>query len=235
MYHTNLLKIKTLTCIVVLITTIQVSFAQSYYHSPNDSIVAHANYDDVGVFNIMQIHPTNDTLVFKWKKLRVDMPVTWEASICDFGHCYATVVDSSTMDSVVVGDNGLISLHLNPHVEAGTGIIQVTISANNTPTKIDTLTWIIIANGSTGISNISLQEQIQVYPNPTSENIHIYTPFKNGFHYIITNSIGVIVFTGVSKLANTQIALNNLSNGNYQITVYEANIKRARKTFLLLH
>lgn len=94
----------------------------------------------MNVYNIIQQHTSNDTLIFKWKKLLVNLPSTWEASICDVGHCYTSVVDSSRMDSVVSGDNGLISLHLNPHLQSGTGIVQVIFWATNSTYQVDTLT-----------------------------------------------------------------------------------------------
>lgn len=140
--------------IVVLFATINSSFGQSYTHSPNDTIIANANLDFFSVFNITQLHPTNDTLYFKWNKESVSLPSTWEASICDNGHCYTSLVDSGSMDAVYVGDIGLMSLHLNPHLESGTAIIRYTISEINTPSQIDTLTW-IISVGATGINSLN--------------------------------------------------------------------------------
>ncbi len=131
--------------IAVMTTAISMTTAQSYYHSPNDTIIGNAVYEDVSVFNITQVHPTGDTISFKWKKQSVAMPATWEASICDNGNCYTSLKDSGTMAIIVPGDNGLMSLHINPHLQAGTGIIRYTILATNSPSQIDTLTWIITA------------------------------------------------------------------------------------------
>jgi hypothetical protein len=137
--------------IAVLLTAINTSFAQSYYHSPNDTIISNAVFNDISVFNIVQIHPTADTLYFKWYKQSVSLPTTWEASICDNGNCYTTLKDSGMMAPIVPGDDGLMSLHIAPGSEAGTGIIRYTIFATNTPLQIDTLTWIVTATGETGI------------------------------------------------------------------------------------
>lgn len=136
----------------VLLAAVNSSFAQSYYHSPNDTITASAIFNDISVFNIVQIHPTSDTLYFKWYQQSVVMPLSWEASICDNGNCYTSLKDSGMMAPIVPGDNGLMSLHLDPKFQSGTGIIRYTIFATNTPTQVDTLTWIITAGGSTGIA-----------------------------------------------------------------------------------
>lgn len=137
--------------IVVLATTINISMAQSYYHSPNDTIIGNAPFDDVSVFNIIQIHTIADTIRFKWQKQSVYLPATWEASICDYAHCYTTLEDTGTTDPIVYGGDGLMSLHINPNFEAGTAIIRYSIFATNTPTQIDTLTWIITATAPNAI------------------------------------------------------------------------------------
>lgn len=136
----------------VLLAAVNSSFAQSYYHSPNDTITSSAVFDDISVFNIIQTHPTSDTLYFKWYKQSVTMPLSWEASICDNGNCYTSLKDSGMMAPIVPGDNGLMSLHLDPKFEAGTGVIRYIIYATNTSTQVDTLTWIITAGGTTGIT-----------------------------------------------------------------------------------
>jgi hypothetical protein len=136
----------------VFFAAVNSSFGQSYYHSPNDTIISSAVFDDINVFNIMQMHPTSDTLYFKWHKQSVVIPISWEASICDNGNCYTSLKDSGMMVPIVPGDNGLMSLHLDPKFETGTGIIRYTIFATSTALQVDTLTWIITAVGSTGIA-----------------------------------------------------------------------------------
>ncbi len=154
---------KGILLIVAFVATINYSFGQSYSHSPNDSIITNANLDFYSVFNITQLHPTNDTLYFKWNKVSASVPSTWEVSICDNGHCNLTLVDSGAMDPVYIGDIGLMSLHVNPHFETGTAIIRYSIYTTNTPSQVDTLTWIISASGATGIAAINyLQPSISI-------------------------------------------------------------------------
>jgi len=220
--------LKSCICIVAFLATIQTAFAQSYTHSPNDTIISNANYNDVNVYNITQIHPTNDTLFFKIKKQSVSMPSTWEASLCTNGNCFTTLIDSTTMGPIVVGDNGLMSLHLNPHFEAGTGIIRYTIYATNTPNQIDTLTWIITANGSVGINDIEKNNSIAIYPNPTNNQLTIHTNYEKGFDYLLTDFLGNIIIQNHSNNRNTSLHTNQMSNGNYVLTIINGkNIKHS--------
>lgn len=182
----------------------------------------------------MQLHPTNDTLYFKWKKLFVNLPPTWEASICDVGHCYTSIVDSSSMDAVVTGDNGLISLHLNPHFQAGTGIVQVLFWATSTPTQIDTLTWIITANGSLSTTEINKGYTILIFPNPTADKLNIETTFENGFDYSITDFLGNTIFQNLSNQKNTFIQTSSFVNGIYFLTV-SSNNKIIHYSFIIKH
>ena len=213
---------KVVFCVVVFLTTTQNSIAQSYFHSPSDSIVANAVFDDVGVFNILQSHPTNDTLYFKWKKHLVNIPNTWEASICDVGHCYTTIEDSSTCDPVFPSDVGIMSLHLNPHFEAGTGIVQVLFWEANTPNNIDTLTWIITANGSLGISNTNT-ENFKLFPNPANEIINIETNFSNQCLLQIFNNEGKIIYTQTNDHKNIELDISNFTNGKYLLQIIHDN------------
>lgn len=153
-----------LAFLAVTVVVARTSFAQSYYNAPNDTIIGTAPFNDVSVFNITQVHPTTDTVHFVWHKQMVTMPLTWEASICDAGDCYTTLKDSGTMAPIVPGDNGLMSLHINPFSEAGTGIIRFSIFAKNTPTQVDTLTWIISAY-ATSVAQLPQNEKPIVFSN----------------------------------------------------------------------
>lgn len=156
---------KQILVVAIIIATTNVLLAQSFYHSPNDTIISNANFDDVSVYNITQVHTINDTIVFKYYKYSVSMPASWEALLCDNTTCHPDLTDSSTMVAVP-GDNGLMSLHLNPHFEAGTGIIRYLFFDTNTPFQVDTLTW-IISSGATITSALTSENPIITLLNQT--------------------------------------------------------------------
>jgi hypothetical protein len=223
---------KVIICVVVFFTNAQNSSDQSYVHSPNDTFIANAFFDDVGVFNISQIQTANDTLFFKWKKFNINMPNNWDASICDVGHCYTSVVDSSTMDAVYPGDMGLMSLHLNPHFQAGTGIVKVLFWEAKTPLQTDTLTWIISVSGSIGIKDIEKNNAVTIYPNPTNNQLTIHTNYKNGFDYLLTDFLGKIILQNHSHEKILCLQTTNFANGNYLLTLI--NCKDIRHLSLII-
>ncbi len=144
--------LRNLIWIAVLFTAIHTSRAQSYYNMPGDTLSSTAAFNDISVFNITQVHPTADTLYFNWYRQSVSMPSAWEASICDNGNCYTSLRDSGMMTPIVPGDDGLMSLHLDPGTTPGTGVIRYVLYTSNAPQQTDTLTWIITAGNTSGIT-----------------------------------------------------------------------------------
>ncbi|ASS47377.1 MAG: hypothetical protein A3D31_16165 [Candidatus Fluviicola riflensis] len=138
--------------VMILFITAGIAVAQSYYHSPNDTLISNTTVNNSVTMNITQVHPTNDTLQFVWKKLSVSMPNDWTATICDNNTCFPSLIDSSTTLPVLPGDDGLMLVHCYPNTNAGTGMIRYTIYEIHSPLQVDTLTWIINAESTVGIS-----------------------------------------------------------------------------------
>lgn len=143
---------------ILLLFTVRYAAAQSYEHQPGDTLRGQAAFNDISVFNIIQVHPGQDTLHFRWQRHSVAMPPGWTASICDNGNCYTELRDSGRMAPIVPGDNGLMSLHLDPGSTPGTGVVRYILEEENSG-RSDTLTWIISAGAGTAI-------QEPVLPDP---------------------------------------------------------------------
>ncbi|MGV3613235.1 MAG: hypothetical protein ACO1N0_19910 [Fluviicola sp.] len=156
-----------LVLVVVLFSaTTTIGYAQSYFHSPNDTLISNTTVNNSVTMNITQVHPNNDTLQFVWKKSSVSMPNDWTATICDNNTCFPSLIDSSTTLPVLPGDDGLMLIHCFPNTNAGTGIIRYTIYEIHSPLQVDTLTWIINAESTAGISeSISASQAYTIIGN----------------------------------------------------------------------
>lgn len=165
-------------------------YSQNYYHSPNDTLTANTSLDAQVTMNITQIHPNHDTLHFNWNKLEVIMPFGWEANICDNSFCYTSLVDFGTTLPVLPGDDALMLIHCTPHITEGTAIIRYTISEENTPLQVDTLTWIINATALEINSLTSAEPHIWVYKN----QLHLEELSDDFSKLIIYNSIGQVEY-----------------------------------------
>lgn len=145
--------------VVLFSTATTIGYAQPYFHSPNDTLIANTTVNNSVTMNITQVHPNNDTLQFVWKKFSVSMPNDWTATICDNNTCFPSLIDSSTTLPVLPGDDGLMLVHCYPNTNAGTGIIRYTIYEIHSPLQVDTLTWIINAESTAGII-----ESVSIHP-----------------------------------------------------------------------
>jgi hypothetical protein len=142
---------KQLLVVVFFSTATGNVFAQSYFHSPNDTLVAYTTVNNSVTMNITQVHPGSDTLQFVWEKLSLSFPVDWTATICDNTTCYPSLIDSSTTLPVLPGDDGFMLIHCFPNTNPGTGIIRYLIYEIGSPLQVDTLTWIIHAESTAGL------------------------------------------------------------------------------------
>lgn len=196
----------------IFTTSFFTATSQSYWITPGDSIVGLAPFDDISVFNFQPVNQGNDTLYFLWKKKVVNLPSTWEVRICDSGHCYIGLADSSYMSAAPPGDAGLLSLHIHPHFESGTGIVQVWMSEANTPVMWDTLTWIITANGPASFTHFSNNKIIQVYPNPVGDILQVENIPSSSTRFALMDIMGRIRKKGILQAS---LNVSNLEGGLY--------------------
>ena len=201
-------KIRVAFAAVLFCTVANVSLAQSYYNSPNDSLMANTALDHAVSMGITQTHPTNDTIHFKWNKLSVSLPLGWDASICDNGACYSSLIDSGMMIPIVPGDNGLMLLHCTPHTISGTAIIRYTLYATNNPSHVDTLTWIVNST-FTGVEELNTSvPRVWYFQN----KIHLISGGENFETIRVIDLLGNMIF--ITSIDNqSEIELPSLLSG----------------------
>ena len=110
------------------------------------------------------------------------------------------------------------------------GSYAVAVNQNNC---IDTSTCYILSH--VGISNLSSDQNLIVYPNPTDGLLNIgYTGLNdNTIRIIVSNTLGQILIEKEIKLptksSQTQIDINDLPNGIYFLTVNSSEINQVFK------
>lgn len=134
-----------------------------------DTVEAPANI--LSIFDIYQNNISSNAILLKWTKISVALPAGWDYSLCDLGHCYTGIPASGTMDSVDVGQMGLLGLNINPYNVTGQGIVKLYVYDAAFPSTGDTVTWVVNA-GSVSVTEISnVWNGVTIYPNPTSDFI----------------------------------------------------------------
>jgi hypothetical protein len=101
---------------------------------------------------------------------------------------------------------------------AGVGIIKAKITNNDGCVDSTSLAVNIF---SVGINNLSLDNNLKVFPNPAKSNITItHRNNLGGKKYTITNLIGQTVLSGKLNTEETIINLENLQSGVYILSIY---------------
>ena len=100
---------------------------------------------------------------------------------------------------------------------AGVGSINAKIT--NTSNCTDS-TNLAVNLSKVGINNLSLDNDLKVYPNPTKTSITITNKTNlTGKKYIITNLIGQTIISGKLNLDETIVNLESLQSGMYLLSI----------------
>jgi len=146
---------------VIILTTIVISLivastcrAQSFTNVPNDSIIGTGTMDLEEFYDILQKDNSSDTILLHWEKVSSVLPDQWIALICDNNACYGSLLQGGNMLPVDQGQDGMLSVHVTPHVNAGMAIIRYAVWDISNAALKDTLTFIITAY-QTGINSLN--------------------------------------------------------------------------------
>ena len=229
---TNIYKI--LLSVVVVITAIDTSSAQTYSIIPNDTINMTGIMEDMETLSIQQLNISNGILTLAWQKVSENIPLNWETNVCDNVICYASLINGGTMNPVSPGDYGFLLVHVTPHVNYGTGTIRYAVWDVAFPLIKDTLTYILTVNAPTGVIEDKNITQLSVYPNPADESISFYNKALLSLNYKISDAAGKLIETGHSSSELITINTAAFKGGVYYLSVQseKGNLQKFKFTIL---
>lgn len=171
---------------------------------------------------------TNQPISLKWTRMVVDQPLDWETQVCDNNACYVPLV-STNIDAAVglnqpmvlaAGASHDIGLYVIPNGLAGKGTFQLIMAqASNPNTPIDTITFEVAVNLTTGINDIS-KGDIRVYPNPASDYFQL-TNDSGIDNIVVYNLLGREVRSYRSIGQGQQYNLDGLPDGLYLVSLMD--------------
>ena len=131
-------------------------------------------------------------------------------------------------DEVRVIANSLNGFDEYYSVQNGSGDTIIDINLGNSPTVTVQPCYFV------GIENSDINQNIKIYPNPTSDILYISSDseIKN---IIITNVYGQIVYESYETGLNFELDLSNLSNNLYHISFTDANNIRSSSKIMVSH
>lgn len=221
--------------VAAVIAATAVSFAQSYSIVPNDTIRITGLMEDLQTLSIQQVNISTDTIILKWKKISESVPSKWEASICDNSFCNTSLVDSGTMIPVFPNEYGLLLLHITPLVEFGTAIVRYEVWDNAKPKRKDTLTYILKAVETLGVSEIEKTNSFSISPNPASNTITLTLGGEIGCAFSIVDFSGKTIQLGIFEANTASIIAENFPNGVYFVSIFDKKNRQNTKKIIVQH
>jgi hypothetical protein len=220
--------------VAAFIAATGISFAQTYTLTPNDTIQMNGVMEDLQTLSIEQTNTTTDTIIVKWQKISENVPLNWEAAVCDNAICYTTLVSGGTMNPVLPTEYGFVLLHITPHVNYGTAIVRYSVWDEANPTLKDTLTFILTVDGTSSVQEGNNKSEIKLFPNPASDNITI-TNLALGSHYTVYDGNGKSIISGNNTTDILSISCKGLAKGTYTISITNKGGITTTKKFIIQH
>ena len=209
--------------VAAIVAATDVSFSQSFSNSPNDTINIIGMMEDLQTLSIEQLNISPNTISLKWKKVSENVPLLWDASVCDNQICNTTLVDSGMMNHVNPSDYGLLLLHITAHVNYGTATVRYAVWDIANPAIKDTLTYILTISATSSIAEAENKSAFSIFPNPAIESINIISKLQTGFQFLITDISGKEIERGVSRTNSISVNTQNIPNGVYNVSIFSEN------------
>jgi hypothetical protein len=192
------------------------------YELEEDSVVYGAPADVLAVHGMLRNMSSTDNVEIDISKQMVSVPAGWSTALCA-DICYATTVSSANvtlapLDSLPfifyfyttsVPDSGYAKLRFKNVNLVSNTVIQRYIGLTTAPASI----------------NEQVQNSLQVFPNPATDELFIKTEFKNEEKYFLCDALGRIVISGELRSGNAELSLKELPSGIYFLRVAELSIK----------
>lgn len=170
-------------------------FAQRYSISPadTDTMIDFAPAGHYSHFIFFIDNLTDGELVFHWQQIQADIPSGWIVGMCDYGHCYAQLGMSGTMDTLSNLFTGIFAVGVDPQHINGEAIVRYALWEAATPNEIDTITWIISSNTNTGILEAAkpsiTKNELLITPNPANQFLSL-AAYPSSTSVEIYNALG---------------------------------------------
>lgn len=112
----------------------------------------------------------------------------------------------------------------------GEPVVGTVVSGSNTLTQGFEQPW---ADIEVGISTASPEAAINVYPNPTRQDLNIQLPNSAHHNYSLFDAAGKLVLQGNLNSSLTTLDVSTLKSGNYNLIV-DDTVDLSRQTFRII-
>ncbi len=115
--------------------------------------------------------------------------------------------------------------------DTGNYIYRVLVQLDNCPSVYSAEREIYVL-GNSSLTDVDLNLDMKLYPNPSNGNITITSSFTQPVQLRVVNSLGQTIKSETSYISNKTLDLSNVENGTYLITI-SANGKQTTKILII--
>lgn len=126
-----------------LLTNLNI-FGKNFNIKPSKTLIFTAqsnigNIETIKLYNLGTV-----PLSLSWRLLSNTLPIGFDYSICDLGHCYPGLpTEVKLMNDCPVGDFAFFNLDVSPYDVAGRGMVKILVYETANPSSSDTVTFIV--------------------------------------------------------------------------------------------
>lgn len=217
---------KTKGVIFVLIIIAGFCKAQTLIYTPAKTYSTNITTSDELLAPISFKNNTTSVFNLMYKNHTYNFPAGWTVGVCDTYNCLGGITWGNwSLDSLKAGEEYYIQLSVNPNNIEGNGYLEVHLWRQNAAWLVDTLRWYISAK-TVGLQEISLQNNIRIFPNPVKDILHFNTS-ESIDAVRIEDALGrpVMHFTPVGE----QLNISSLKPGYYTLFLENKGRKYYKK------
>lgn len=157
-----------------------------------------------------------DSLTLEWETMSNTLPAGWDATLCDYQQCFASVIAGRVMEPVPPGGHGFIKLTIGPNMVIGSGVVTFDVWERGNTASKQTITYTV--NAVVGVDAYDLSQDVHMYPNPASDRVFLGSEKGtiDAGTVKITNLSGAVVKTlQVNPTTTAEVDVRDLAPGLY--------------------
>lgn len=219
--------------LMLMMITIQKSFAQSITASPDTVEGSYADYELAHDYIYVNNNSGVDITINFTLLSNTCVSNGWYNTLCSSYTCYPGVPSSGTLGTIPNGGQGYFAYQCEFDGISGYGEMRIRVYENGNPSNADTLTYLYHAYSTAGLGNTGGDPDINIYPNPVTDFINIQlTNVTNSGTITIANAEGKKCLSQKIDDQIGPIDLSNLPKGIYFITI-KTSIKEVTKRVII--
>ncbi len=194
-----------------------------YTFSPSITFTQKADTNSHNYNGITIVNQSSSDLYLKWKLTFIDTVPGSYFDFCETGNCFLGIPDSGNITTIPPSQIGFLKMHFWAGSTPGISTAKVYVYEPSAPANGDTLTYILVVSGGTGINDVALSGLLNVFPNPTSGKFSViaspaFSDTKQS-QIEIYNSLGEKIYSTNSPITQSHIDLSQKPDGLYFLKI----------------